>query len=378
MQRSDRLAWRLRAAGAGPESLVAVCMERGAETVVAMVAVLKAGGAYVPLDPGYPAERLAVIVAEAGPVAVLAEEATAGLVPAGAVPVIVADREEAGAVVPAGPLAPSAGPGNLAYVIYTSGSTGTPKGVMITHRALARLFTATRRWFGFGAGDVWSLAHSLAFDFSVWEMWGALAHGGRLVVAGAQDARSPEALYRLLVREGVTVLSQTPSAFGRLAEAAAGIGEPGDLRVRMVVLGGEALRPGAAGGWLGRYGDRVAVVNMYGITETTVHVTYHRVDASDGAGPGGGLPGSRIGGPIPDLGVFVLDGRLRPVPVGVAGELYVSGAGLARGYVGRPGLTAERFVASPFGGRGSGFTGRGMWRGGGRGAWSTWGAVTRR
>jgi amino acid adenylation domain-containing protein len=235
----------------------------------------------------------------------------------------------------------AASPANAAYCIYTSGTTGRPKGVLVEHRQVTRLFDATRAWFAFGAGDAWTLFHSYAFDFSVWELWGALLHGGRLVVVPRAVARAPGAFHALLARHGVTVLNQTPSAFRSLIAADERAAAP--LRaLRLVIFGGEALEAAMLAPWIARYGHEPRLVNMYGITETTVHVTYAPVEAM--------LPGpSRIGVPIPDLQVFVLDERLEPAPVGVRGELYVGGAGVARGYLGRPALTAERFVPHPFG-----------------------------
>nr|WP_307818931.1 non-ribosomal peptide synthetase [Streptomyces sabulosicollis] len=238
-----------------------------------------------------------------------------------------------------------------AYVIYTSGSTGRPKGVVVSHGNVVRLFEATHGWFGFGADDVWTLFHSFAFDFSVWEVWGALLRGGRLVVVPFEVSRSPGEFLRLLVDEGVTVLNQTPSAFYQLMQADREAPEVGaGLALRWVVFGGEALDVWRLTEWFERHGDTGPVlVNMYGITETTVHVSYAALDsriAKSGAG-------SVIGVGIPDLRVYVLDEDLRPVPIGVSGEMYVGGAGVARGYWNRSGLTAGRFVADPFGPAGS-------------------------
>src|SRR5690606_2100345 len=234
-------------------------------------------------------------------------------------------------------------PDHAAYVIYTSGSTGRPKGVSIPHHNVVRLFTATQPWFSFTSDDVWTLFHSFAFDFSVWELWGALLHGGRLVVVSYLTARSPQAFYRLLCHEGVTVLNQTPTAFGQLIKAQAE--EEGEHALRSVIFGGEALELHTLQPWVERNGARhPELINMYGITETTVHVTYRRlaqeeIEASRG---------SVIGKPIPDLKAYILDDHRQPVPIGVAGEIYVGGAGVARGYLNRPELTAERFIKDPF------------------------------
>ncbi|HEY0638938.1 MAG TPA: amino acid adenylation domain-containing protein [Pseudonocardiaceae bacterium] len=340
-RRANGLAHELRAAGVRDEAIVGVCAERGPELVIALLAVLKAGGAYLPVDPVYPAERLRFLLSDAGAAVVVAQDAAR--VPDGPWTVLGTDAAEA-AAPPAGEV-PA---GRLAYVIYTSGSTGTPKGVGVPHRNVARLLSATDGWFGFGREDVWTLFHSYAFDFSVWEVWGALCTGGRLVVVPHAVSRAPADFRALLAAEGVTVLNQTPSAFRHLEEADAAAGDAEPLRLRVVVFGGEALDLPSVARWFARHGDTAPrLVNMYGITETTVHVTYRPLLAGDVAGEAG-----PIGVPIRDLQVYVLDRWGSIAPVGVPGELYVGGAGLARGYLGRPGLTAERFVPDPFGGRG--------------------------
>ncbi|HFJ9892552.1 TPA: pyoverdine non-ribosomal peptide synthetase PvdD, partial [Pseudomonas aeruginosa] len=231
-------------------------------------------------------------------------------------------------------------------VIYTSGSTGKPKGTLLTHRNALRLFSATEAWFGFDERDVWTLFHSYAFDFSVWEIFGALLYGGRLVIVPQWVSRSPEDFYRLLCREGVTVLNQTPSAFKQLmAMACSADMATQQPALRYVIFGGEALDLQSLRPWFQRFGDRQPqLVNMYGITETTVHVTYRPVSEADLEG---GLV-SPIGGTIPDLSWYILDRDLNPVPRGAVGELYIGRAGLARGYLRRPGLSATRFVPNPF------------------------------
>jgi len=351
-QRSNQLAHHLRGLGVGPETLVGICVDRSVEMVVGLLGILKAGGAYVPLDPTYPPERLAFMLEDSGVRVVLTQAqrlAASGWQ-------LVTDRQQLTTICldtewetitnPQPPTAnpqPPLSPENLAYLIYTSGSTGKPKGVPVSHANVVRLFEATAHWYHFTAADVWTLFHSYAFDFSVWELWGALLYGGRLVVVPYWVSRAPEVFYRLLHSEGVTVLNQTPSAFHQLVQIEQALEVPSDSVLRLVIFGGEALELHSLKPWWDRHGDQQPeLVNMYGITETTVHVTYRPLVVADLNS------GSVIGQTIPDLQLYLLDRHLEPVPLGVPGELYVSGAGLARGYLGRPELTAERFVPNPF------------------------------
>ncbi|MGK5728605.1 amino acid adenylation domain-containing protein [Streptomyces sp. URMC 124] len=334
---ANRLAHRLTALGAGPEQLVALCSTRTVDLVVGVLGILKSGAGYLPLDPRYPLERLRATVTDAGcRLAVGDDVPDLGLTSVAPAQDDLADEPD---TAPAG----GAEPGNVAYVIYTSGSTGKPKGVVVTHANAARLFTVTAGDFGFGPDDVWTMFHSIAFDFSVWELWGALLHGGRVVVVPYELSRDPEAFVRLLLDERVTMLSQTPSAFRQLATAAEALGFPGTA-LRAVVFGGEKLEPAILKRWVERYGDdRPRLINMYGITETTVHVTLRpitRADLDDRRSP--------IGAPLADLTLHVLDENLLPVVPGEEGELYVGGAGVARGYLNRPELTRERFLPDPF------------------------------
>jgi amino acid adenylation domain-containing protein/non-ribosomal peptide synthase protein (TIGR01720 family) len=340
---ANRLARKLREQGVGPEVRVGIATERAMPLVVGLLAILKAGGAYVPLDPQYPAERLSYMIDDSG-IALLLTQAHLidGLPAREGVQVLDLAALQLDAYS-ADNLAPLATPDNLAYVIYTSGSTGRPKGALLSHGNVARLLTATAAEFNFGADDVWTLFHSYAFDFSVWELFGSLCTGGRLVIVPYYISREPQEFHRLLCDEGVTVLNQTPTAFRQLLPIACA--SPRHLALRQVIFGGEALEVASLRPWFERFGDQQpTLVNMYGITETTVHVTYRAIRLADVDGKAQ----SPIGLPIRDLRWYLLDSQLQPVPVGVAGELYIAGAGLARGYHGRFGLTAERFVPSPF------------------------------
>ncbi|WP_435103796.1 amino acid adenylation domain-containing protein [Arhodomonas sp. AD133] len=342
--RANRLARHLRTLGVGPDVLVALCLPRSEHLVVSLLAVLKAGGAYVPVDPAAPVTRLQHILQDSRPRVVLTDGALPSGLDAGDVDVVDIHADSAlwknQSTVNLSGVGSS--PNDLAYVIYTSGSTGTPKGVMVEHGNVARLFSATRAWFRFDENDVWTLFHSYAFDFSVWEIWGALLFGGRLVVVPQSVTRNPEAFYRLLCDERVTVLNQTPSAFRQLIEAQGENAPPHALRV--VVFGGEALDVRTLRPWAARPVNRgTRLVNMYGITETTVHVTYRPIEEADLE-----QAGSPIGVAIPDLRLHVLDEHGQPVEDGAVGELFVGGAGVARGYLNRPELTAERFLTDPF------------------------------
>ncbi|MEU4338107.1 amino acid adenylation domain-containing protein [Micromonospora lupini] len=331
----DSIAAALRAHGVAG-GLVGLRARRDVDLVAAILGILAAGAAYVPLDPEIPIDRTLFILDDAGATALVLGadihdcDTTLPVVRLGAVPA-------------APPVPDTTGPDDLAYVIYTSGSTGRPKGVMVEHRQVMELFRGAAEVFAFGPDDVWTLFHSYAFDFSVWEIFGALLYGGTLVVVAPEVARSPETMWRLIGREGVTVLNQTPSYFARLSEADAGQA----AGLRYIVFGGEALHLASLRPWYERYGDGgPQLVNMYGITETTVHVTYRPLSSADT-----GSQRSLIGVPLPHLTLRLLDANLQPVSPGEVGELYVGGSGLARGYLGQDELTTARFVLNASGER---------------------------
>ncbi|MFI6118219.1 amino acid adenylation domain-containing protein, partial [Kitasatospora sp. NPDC051164] len=364
-ERANRLAHLLTDHGVRPETLVAVRLDRSAELVVALLAVLKAGGAYLPIDPDYPADRVAYMLDDAQPTLLL----TTGSADTD-IPTLLLDQADVSALPRTNP-ATAVLPAHPAYVIYTSGSTGRPKGTLIPHHNVLTLFANTDHHFGFGPHDVWTWFHSYAFDFSVWELWGPLLHGGRLVIVPFETSRTPHAFLDLLTREHVTILNQTPSAFYQLNQADAE--HPHPLALRYIIFGGEALDTTKLTTWHTRHPDTPQLVNMYGITETTVHVTHktlHAAGTTGTTGTTGTSTGGTIGHGIPGLDLYVLDHTLQPVPPGVPGDLHIAGHQLARGYLNRPALTAERFTACPYG-----QPGRRMYRTGDIVRWTTHGEL---
>jgi len=341
---ANQIANQLIERGVKPGDLVGLCLPRDIELIAAILGILKAGAAYVPIDPTLPPARFGFLIEDCQATSIITDQKLAKHFD------ILRDKQVrlADSSIAASDPRWDASPnvevtsGDLAYVIYTSGSTGIPKGVLVEHRNVTRLFRQTDHWFGFDENDVWTLFHSAAFDFSVWEIWGAILYGGKLVIVPYAISRSPSDFYRLLVEHRVTVLNQTPSAFRQLMmvdEAAYDAAQPFSLRY--VIFGGEALEFRSLGGWVDRHGDdSPTLINMYGITETTVHVTYRKVTTEDVQSE----TSSCVGVPIPDLSLCVLDENQLRVADGTIGEIYVAGAGVARGYLNRPQLNEERFV----------------------------------
>ncbi|KRE34710.1 hypothetical protein ASG82_00380 [Mycobacterium sp. Soil538] len=342
---SNRLGQLLSGEGAGPGQCVALLFSRSAEAIVALLSVLKSGAAYLAIDPAMPDARIAFMLADAAPIAVITTADLRARLDGCDLPVIDIADPRIDTQPTTALTAPA--PDDIAYIIYTSGTTGDPKGVAVTHRNVTALLQALDT--DVPGGGAWTQSHSLAFDFSVWEIWGALLRGGRLVVVSESVARSPDDFHALLVAEEVSVLSRTPSAFYALQTADTLQPQLGEqLTLQTVVFGGEALDPQRLRLWRQNHPRLPRLINMYGITETTVHASFREIvdsDVDSNASP--------IGLPLAHLAFFVLDPWLRAVPAGVIGELYVAGSGVACGYWHRPGLTALRFVASPFGAPGT-------------------------
>lgn len=342
-QAANRIARRLHAHGAGPGVLIGAAANRGPERIIAVLAILKTGAGYVPLDPAYPTARLRLVLDDCALrliVGTADHQWIADLVEARFVDV----NHPGDGTEPCDDLSATPSPDDTMYVIHTSGSTGRPKGVVVPHRCVTRLFTVTHAVLDIQPTDVWTALHSFTFDFSVWETWGALAHGGHLVVVPDGTAQDPDELWRLVLDYGVSVLNQTPTAFLRMMTAVEAAAFP-PTALRLVIFGGERLAPRTLHSWVQAYGTRrPRLVNMYGITETTVHVTTRDLTHADIAGDR-----SPIGHPLADLHVHLLDSHLRPVPPQTTGEIYVTGPGVTGGYLGHPELTAQRFLPDPWG-----------------------------
>ncbi|MEG4964628.1 amino acid adenylation domain-containing protein, partial [Microcoleus sp. K4-C2] len=339
-RRANQLAHHLKNLGVKPEIPIGIFVDRSLEMVVGLLGILKAGGAYVPLDPAHSNERLNFMLEDAG-VEILIAQSHLGEKIDRALHKIFLDSDWEN-IAPESEENPSseATPDNLAYVIYTSGSTGKPKGVQVNHRSVVHLFAATHPLFNFSDRDVWTVFHSYAFDFSVWEIWGALLHGCKLIVVPVEVTRSPAAFYQLLCSERVTILNQTPSAIRQLIDAKKAATNFQQSSLRLIVCGGEAFPTELAAQLLEW---NIPLWNFYGPTEATVWTAIHPIKLIESERPY--IP---IGRPLPNTQLYILDANLQPVPVGVLGELYIGGAGLSRGYLKRPELNAEKFIPHPF------------------------------
>ncbi|MEC4819166.1 MAG: amino acid adenylation domain-containing protein, partial [Scytonema sp. PMC 1069.18] len=356
--RAHQVAQFLQKQGIGPDKRVVICLERSPELIIAMLGVVKAGGVYVSVDPASPQERIQYTVTDCEAQLILTTTSLSSLFLSGqklhafseegqkpgiskipgfsgiAIYTNKTDKYRENTVDQTETLKPE----NGAYVIYTSGSTGQPKGVLVSQHNVTRLFKSTEHWFGFNEKDTWTFFHSFAFDFSVWEIWGALLYGGRLVIVPYGLSRNPKSFLQLIQEEKVTVLNQTPSAFTQLLVAENTLPSPEPTTLRYVIFGGEALNLQSLRPWFERHGEeRTRLVNMYGITETTVHVTYRPISKKDLEN----ASGSVIGQPIPDLHLYLLDPYGNQVPTGVIGEMYVGGDGVACGYLNKPQQNAQ-------------------------------------
>ncbi|MCP4152304.1 MAG: amino acid adenylation domain-containing protein, partial [bacterium] len=366
-EKSNHLASQLISKGVKPGDIVAIMVERSIEMIIGLLGILKAGGAYLPISPAYPEKRINYMLKDSNAAILLVDDTTeiqlskSETKPNDIIPVVVDhnsnDRKQVnGAVVlnlehlafecldpefdsdfesRASDLLTRAS--DIAYIIYTSGTTGKPKGTIIEHRNVVRLMTNNRFLFDFGSKDVWTMFHSYCFDFSVWEMYGALLYGAKLIVIDEPAAKDTMQYLDILKKEKVTVLNQTPPAFFNIAHLE--LQNTGkELNIKYIIFGGDVLKPGKLKKWQDKYPE-TKLINMYGITETTVHVTFRELSTND---IDSDL--SNIGGPIPTLNLYILDKYRKLMPTGVPGELCVAGDGVARGYLNRPELTAEKFI----------------------------------
>ena len=330
---ADNIAANLLATGVKAQDIVALHLHRTVWMPAAIMGVLKAGAAYLPLEPSLPAERKQFMLEDSGAVLLLQDSDAA--LQADKVLNMEAAKQATDSVQQ------SPAPDHLAYIIYTSGTTGKPKGVMIEHRQVVQLLFNEQFQFNFGTDDVWTLFHSYSFDFSIWEIFGALLYGGRLVIVSKEETLDPARFVQTLASEKVTVLNQTPSAFYNLSGVVQDMAQKPALAIREIIFGGEALQPSLLSTWKGLYPGS-HFVNMYGITETCVHVTYKEIGEAEIA-----IASSNIGNALPTTSCYLLDSLLRPVLRGVTAELWVGGEGLSRGYLNRPELTSERFIIHP-------------------------------
>ena len=339
--RANKMAHILRKRGVLPDTIVAVSISRGIDVIAGILAVLKAGGAYLPIDPTFPPDRLLYMLSDSHAALILTQDEYIPTFAASDIPCITFSEESFPEQSIANPALVNS-PSDLMYIIYTSGSSGHPKGVMITHQNVVRLMKNDRPLFSFSHKDTWTLFHSLCFDFSVWEMYGALLNGGKLVIVAKDDAKDTKKFLKLCKRHKVTVLNQTPGAFYNFIMEEL-LDTKANLLLRYVIFGGEALKPSVLLPFHKKYPE-TELINMYGITETTVHVTFKKLHTSDMKK---GI--SNIGKAIPTLKTYILDKNHCLLPIGIPGELCVSGDGVARGYLGNIGMTEQKFIPNPFG-----------------------------
>ncbi|NRT44807.1 amino acid adenylation domain-containing protein/non-ribosomal peptide synthase protein (TIGR01720 family) [Clostridium beijerinckii] len=338
-ERANSLAKALREKGVGPDVIVGIMIDRSIEMIVGILAILKAGGAYMPINPDYPQERIKYMLDDSNANIVLTQSQHVDRIRFNGI-IIDLDNKELyeGSKENLENIDKSS---DLAYVIYTSGTTGNPKGVMIEHRNLVRLMFNDKMQFDFNEKDVWTMFHSFCFDFSVWEMYGALLYGGKLIIVPKLTAQDSREFLKLIEKERVTVLNQTPTSFYRLSEEA--LKESyNNLILRYVIFGGEALKPSMLSDWKRKY-NKTKLINMYGITETTVHVTFKEITDIDIQ-----KSISNVGVPIPTLAVYIMDKNMNLLPILAPGELCVGGDGVGRGYINNKGLTEEKFIENPY------------------------------
>jgi len=338
-QRVDSLAYKLRGNGVISDTVIALYIDRSLETIIGMLSISKAGGAYLPIDVDYPLKRVEYIIKNSGAKILLTKKELINKQEYDLSILFIDDAENLQSNLPE--IRNISHPSDICYVIYTSGTTGNPKGVMVEHRNVVRLFFNDEFQFDFGERDVWTMFHSHCFDFSVWEIYGALLYGGKLIVIPKSDAVDTNAYLKILKKETVTVLNQTPSAFNNLIYEELSCPDT-SLSLKYVVFGGEALLPKRLKTWKEKY-PNTKLINMFGITETTVHVTYKEIGVYEIENNI-----SNIGKPIPTLSVYILDSYQKLLPLGVIGELYVGGEGVARGYLGNNELTNKRFIPNPY------------------------------
>lgn len=334
--KANAFAYELHEHGVTKETIVAVALDKSINTIIATLGILKAGGAYLPIDPSFPLERIEFMLSDSGTEFLVSTPEFFAKIDFDGVKLEIPECYDDHYTN-----LPCVNTQNdLLYIIYTSGSTGIPKGALIEHKNVVRLFFNDNTLYDFSEHDVWTMFHSYCFDFSVWEMYGALLYGGRLVIVPKSTARDTDAFLELIKKENVTVLNQTPAAFYNLIECEAKHDRE-NLSLRYVIFGGEALKPSLLQPFHSRH-PKVSLINMYGITETTVHVTYKDLSDDDIL-----LENSNIGKPIPTLTTYIMDKELGLLPFGVPGEICVGGAGVCRGYLNRPELTNQKFVIDP-------------------------------